>query len=419
MNLPHSPEDEMGVLGSCLIDPSRIGKIELEPKDFYDKRNQLLWESLKAMFAENKPMDALTIGAWLKENDRLDELGGYDRLLRLQSEAIVPHHSQHYAEGVKKASKLRSEIDTLQEGLALAYGGESASERVISALNLSNVSRKKDLPMFELGDKFINDCIEGNVGHFDWWCDEWTQKLGKMSSELMILHAPRSTGKTAMMLQWIVNAHRAEKRTPLASIEMLKPELMPRLIAHCGQVDTYRMRTRGHATPDEVTKSREANKEIKLLQLCVRDKGMSIDDIRGWAISEARDGADAIFIDNLLSINDGGKKYDSKTLMYDDFIRKLRDLRDELEVPIILLAHPNANNEVAWSKDVENFADVILFIANVPYNGVEINGKVINHKGYDHVIARFQKNRQGISPVASLEFDKEHQTFKHREWELV
>ncbi len=198
MNLPHSPEDEMGVLGSCLIDPSRIGKIELEPKDFYDKRNQLLWESLKAMFAENKPMDALTIGAWLKENDRLDELGGYDRLLRLQSEVIVPHHSQHYAEGVRKTSKLRSEIDTLQEGLALAYGGESASERVISALNLSNVSRKKDLPMFELGNQFIQDCIEGNVGHFDWWCDEWTQKLGKMSSELMILHAPRSTGKTAI-----------------------------------------------------------------------------------------------------------------------------------------------------------------------------------------------------------------------------
>ena len=419
MNLPHSPEDEMGVLGSCLLDPLRIGKIELEPKDFYDKRNQLLWESLKAMFAENKPMDALTIGAWLKENNKLDELGGYDRLLRLQSDVIVPHHSQHYAEGVKKASKLRSEIDTLQEGLALAYGGESASERVISALNLSNVSRKKDLPMFELGNQFIDDCIEGNVGHFDWWCDEWTQKLGKMSSELMILHAPRSTGKTAMMLQWIVNAHRAEKRTPLASIEMLKPELMPRLIGHCGQVNTYRMRTRGHATPDEITRSRNANDEIKLLELCVRDKGMSIDDIRGWAISEARNGADAIFIDNLLSINDGGKKYDSKTLMYDDFIRKLRDLRDELEVPIILLAHPNANNEVAWSKDVENFADVILFIANVPYNGVEINGKVINHKGYDHVIARFQKNRQGISPVASLEFDKERQTFIHREWEDV
>jgi replicative DNA helicase len=311
---------------------------------------------------------------------------------------------------------LRQEIAVLQEGLGVAYGGESVSERVISALNLSALGTNKDTPLDELGDEFIQNCIDGKVGHFNWWCDEWTQHLGKMASELMILHAPRSTGKTAIMLQWIVNAHRNEMRTPLASIEMLKPELMPRLLAYAGQVNTYTMRTRGYTTDSEIGRSRSANKEIKTLELCVRDKGMSIEDIRGWAIAEARNGADAIFIDNLLSINDGGKKFDSKTLMYDHFIRKLRDLRDELEVPIIILAHPNQNNEVAWSKDVENFADVILFLMNVPYEGMQVNGKNIQHEGDGHVIARFQKNRQGISPTASLHFNKQYQTFEHKEW---
>ena len=416
MKLPHSPEDEIGVLGSCLLDYALIPKLDLQPKDFYDPRHEKLWNALQMQYNEGKVMDALTIGAWLKEKDMLESVGGYDHLLRLQSEVLVPSHSQHYSEGIKKASKLRQEIAVLQDGLGLAYGGESVSERVISALNLSALGTSKDTPLNELGDEFIQNCIDGNVGHFDWWCPEWTQHLGKMGSELMILHAPRSTGKTALMLQWMVNSHRNEMRTPLASIEMLKPELMPRLIAHCGQVNTYTMRTRGHCTDSEIGRSRAANKEIKVLELCVRDKGMSIDDIRGWAISEARNGADAIFIDNLLSINDGGKKYDSKTLMYDDFIRKLRDLRDELEVPIIILAHPNSNNEVAWSKDVENFADVILFLMNVPYEGMDVNGKPVSYRGDGHVIAKFQKNRQGISPVASLHFNKEYQTFEHREW---
>ena len=416
MNLPHSPEDEMGVLGSCLLDPTLIGKIDLKPNDFYDPRNVALWESLKEQFAEGKAMDALTIGAWLKDSNQLDSVGGYERLLRLQSDVIVPCHSQHYADGVYRHSKLRREISVLQDGLRMAYDGDSATEKVISELNLTGIKREKDKKLHEMGEEFIQSCIDGNVGHFNWWCPEWTNHLGKMSSELMILHAPRSTGKTALMLQWIVAAHLGKQRTPLASIEMLKPELMPRLIAHCGQVNTYRMRTRGHCTPDEIEESRGALDKIRMLNLCVRDKGMSIDDIRGWAIAEARTGAEAIFIDNLLSINDGGKKYDSKTLMYDDFIRKLRDLRDELEIPIILLAHPNANNEVAWSKDVENFADIILFVMNVPYDGVEINGEVIHSQGDGHVIARFQKNRQGISPSASLWFDKERQTFRHREW---
>ena len=176
------------------------------------------------------------------------------------------------------------------------------------------------------------------------------------------------------------------------------------------------MRTRGFATEDEITRSRKANYEIKLLELCVRDKGMSIEDIRGWAIAEARHGADAIFIDNLLSINDGGSKYESKTLMYDHFIRRLRDLRDELEIPIIILAHPNMDGQVAWSRDVENFADVILFLQNVPHTGAEWNGKNIDYQGDGHVVAKFQKNRQGISPVASLMFNKQYQTFEHTEW---
>jgi hypothetical protein len=107
-------------------------------------------------------------------------------LLRLQSDVLVPHSLTALRRGCQKASKLRQEIAVLQEGLGLAYGGESVSERVISALNLSALGTNKDTPLDELGDQFIQNCIDGKVGHFDWWCDEWTQHLGKMASELMI-----------------------------------------------------------------------------------------------------------------------------------------------------------------------------------------------------------------------------------------
>ena len=148
---------------------------------------------------------------------------------------------------------------------------------------------------------------------------------------------------------------------------------------------------------------------------------MTIDDIRLWATSEARNGIDAIFIDNLLSISDGGKNYQSKTIMYDDFIRKFRDLRDQLKIPIIILAHPNAEGQVAWSKDVENFADIILYMAEVPPTGADINGfkiEPIDGQG-KHILAKFQKNRQGISPMASLRFHGGTQSFEHVRWEGV
>ena len=418
--LPVSDESEKGVLGSCLLDPSIIGKIDLHEEDFYDPRNQKLWVSLKEQYAQGKAMDAITIGAWLNEHNELEGVGGYDRLIDLQDVAVISAHSEHYTEGVLKASKLRQEIKALEDGLGVAYDGESASESVISALIRANVSVQKDLTIEEHGEKFIQDCIDAQCGHFGWWCSEWTEKLGKQKSELVLLHAPRSTGKTAMMLQWQIAAHMRGDRTPLASIEMLKGELLPRYLAHVGQMDTYRMKVRPvGATEDEADRARKALKTVASLDLCVRDKGMTIEDIRGWAVAEWRKGAQAIFIDNLLSISDGGKNYDSKTIMYDDFIRKFRDLRDDLQIPIIILAHPNANMQIAWSKDVENFADQIILLANVPSEGMDVNGETVYQLPLSgtHVIAKFQKNRQGLSPVASLEFDGVTQTFKHIQWE--
>ena len=121
------------------------------------------------------------------------------------------------------------------------------------------------------------------------------------------------------MLQWMLHLHENKRKAPLASLEMLSSELMPRFISHKGQVNTYRMRARGRTTEDEVTKARLANEQVKCLELRIRDKGMTIDEIRAWAVAEAKDGADIIFIDNLLCISDGGEKFDSKTVMQTDW----------------------------------------------------------------------------------------------------
>jgi len=418
-NMPFHMESEEGVLGSCLLDPSRIGKLDVKPEDFYDRKNQILWQVLLDMYIENPAIDAVMIGSELEKRNKLESVGGFDRLLSLQDLVGVSAYSTHYAKEVKRTAKLRSEIKILEDGIRLAYDGESASDEVLSRLIGMNVEVQKDEPLHVLGEKFIQDCIDGKVGHCPWWCPEWTNHLGRLSTELMILHAPRSTGKTALMLQWMLHLHETKLKAPLASLEMLSSELMPRFIAQKGQVNTYRMRARGRVTEDEKVKATLANDQVKCLELRIRDKGMSIDEIRAWAVAEAKDGADIIFIDNLLCINDGGERFDSKTVMYDHFIRRLKALRDDLKIPIVLLAHPNDSNTVAYSKNVENFADIILFLMEVPSEGVRVSGELIQQNldiQGTHIVAKFQKNRQGISPTASLEFMGDYQTFKHLEW---
>ena len=418
-NMPFHIESEEGVLGSALLDPSIIGKVDVKPSDFYDRKHQILWEVLLDMYVENPAIDSLMIATELEKRNKLQSVGGFERLSVLQDTVGVSAYSQHYAKEIKRTSKLRSEIKVLEDGIRSAYDGESASDEVLSRLIGMNVEEQKDEPLHVLGEKFIQDCIDGKVGHCPWWCPEWTNHLGRLSTELMILHAPRSTGKTALMVQWMLHLHETKLKAPLASLEMLSSELMPRFIAQKGQVNTYRMRARGRVTEDEKVKATLANDQVKCLELRIRDKGMSIDEIRAWAVAEAKDGADIIFIDNLLCINDGGERFDSKTVMYDHFIRRLKALRDDLKIPIVLLAHPNDSNTVAYSKNVENFADIILFLMEVPSEGVRVSGELIQQNldiQGTHIVAKFQKNRQGISPTASLEFMGDYQTFKHLEW---
>ena len=419
---PHSEEAERGVLGSALLKPDIMNTIELSPLDFYSVQNAVLWEKLVAITARGS-WDAITLGEFLATDGSLERVGGYDRLVELQDSTIVPAYSEHYAGIVRDKAELRRQLEIVEKASERLYKGEDVSDDVVSAFLEKVASADSEVPLDVLANQFIDDCKVGNVGHFKWWCDEWTYKLGKMSVELMIFHAPRSTGKTALMLQWMKEAHKAGQCTPLASIEMLRKALVPRLIANIGDVSTFAMKTRGNITFSEETIAAGAVQEMRTLDFRIRDKKMSVDDIRRFAIQEQRKKPiHAIFIDNLLSINDGGKNYQSKTLMYDDFFRKFRDLRDLLNVPIIVLAHPNAEGGVAWSKDAENFADVILYLQEVPQEGftlresgrhiaqrVDVQGK--------HIMARFQKSRDGIQPIAHLDFIGATQRFVHLGWE--
>lgn len=422
--LPHSQEAEDAVIGSVLLSPSVMDGIDIKPEDFYNRQNAIIWESFLDMRSKCISIDPITLSEHLKSSNSLDKIGGYPRIDELQSSVLVPNHSQHYAESVLKRSVARSEIGILQDGLTIAYKGESASTAVLSALTSIGNHKADDFDIDVHAQNFVDQCNSGEVGHLKWWCEEWTQKLGKLSTELVILHAPRSTGKTALMLQWITETHRDGKVSPLVSIEMLKRSLAPRFIANIGQVSTFAMKSRGFVTLTEQGKSDDAIKEIRALDIRVREDEASIDDIFQYAISENnRKKLDAIWVDNLLCINDGGKQYQSKTIMYDYFIKKFRELRNVLQVPVFILAHPNADGNIAWSKDVENIADVIIYLEQVQDEGVKLreSGKIIEQNTFvkgKHVLAKFQKSRDGIQPVASLDFVGSTQTFSHIGWEF-
>ena len=422
--LPIADKAEQGLLGSMLLDPDAIGKVSyIREEYFYHPYHQVLYKSLIEMYVNNMTMDTLLIRQYLIEKDRLEQAGGENYLFKLMDSTLIAAHSQHYAKKVEEAYNLRKDISILEKGLNSLYNWEDgAADQVISNLT-SDSDQEDNIPLDKMAEKFVEDCSSGNCGHLSWWCDSWNKKLGMMDSSstapLVLLNSPRSTGKTALTLQWIWKLHEEGKRVAFASIEMLRAELLPRLIAYGGKVDTWNMRTRGHATRDEIQKSTKAIKQIKDLNFCIKDKGMSVDDIRSFCISESRKGQlDALFVDNLLTISAGSNDYVNRTIFYDYIISRFKDLRDELNIPIVILCHPTGD-KVAYSSNCENLADTILFLINIPNDGMDVNGIPVtpDYETNDQdVVCKFTKNRQGISPAAKLSFNKNYQTFEHNGW---
>jgi replicative DNA helicase len=75
---PHAEDAERGILGSIMIDPESVTyAIEsLEPADFYNPANSIIFESMKELFMEDTALDSLTISDHLRNTKKFEAVGG-------------------------------------------------------------------------------------------------------------------------------------------------------------------------------------------------------------------------------------------------------------------------------------------------------------------------------------------------------
>lgn len=414
----HSKEAEQGVLGSLLTDAERCVELcydgGVKADWFVDRSHSILYELMLEMDVKGKPLDMLTIGEYAKGKGLLERIGGYDGIEELADSTPTSAHFEYYAE-ILKDKYLKREVVAYGEYVSgLIRSGVGAVDIIeltqASALELG-IDEVDDRTMGECCTEFIDSCENQTIGTFPWWHEEFDKIMGRLSNELVFLHAPRSTGKTAIIVQWLRRVHNLGDKAALASLESLKETIVPRFLAQEAGINTLDLK-RGKEFPDDFKKAREAQARIDAMNLIVKDGSMTIEGLKVWAIAQAKRGAKAIMIDNLLCIG-SLKDFDSQTKKYMYIMEQLRDLRNRINLPIIVLAHPNKDGNLAWSTDAENFADIILFLYNQDVEKSGFTGipmRPMAH-GYQHVISRFQKCRDGITPAIELEFHKYHQLF--------
>ena len=235
--LPQNVAAEEAIISAVLVDNSTLLDVVeiLSPEDFYKSAHQKIFSAITDLFAKSEPVDLVTLTNSLKERGHLEEIGGASYLADLVDKVPLAVNAQHYARIIYDKASLRRLIEKSNTILQKCFDDRGDIDSIIDFAESAvfEVSEGKYRQGFSPIGKLIEqniDMLEERQGNKALVTGVSTgfSKLdhltaGLQSSDLIILAARPSMGKTALALNIARNAA-VDAQTPVAifSLEMSK-----------------------------------------------------------------------------------------------------------------------------------------------------------------------------------------------------
>lgn len=107
---PHDDAAEMAVLGGMLMSKDAIGEVSqmIDVSDFYQPRNQTVYEAVIKLFSASQPVDAVLVANELLAEGNLEKVGGSDYLHSLVASVPTAANATYYADIVHQRAILRN-----------------------------------------------------------------------------------------------------------------------------------------------------------------------------------------------------------------------------------------------------------------------------------------------------------------------
>ena len=341
-------------------------------------------------------------------------------------------HAEQYADIVAQKALRRRLIAASQQMVSLGFDETKALHELIEEAesNLFAVSEqhvKQSVVSLEaiLAESFerLDDLhkdkqkIRGVSSGFK---DVDNMLAGFQRSDLFILAARPSMGKTALMLNFAHNVAVQSKEPVLFfSLEMSKEQLVDRLLSIESGVDAWALRT-GNLTDSDFEKIGEAMGTLSEAPIYIDDTpGITVSDLRTKARREAHHHKLGLIIIDYLQLMSGGGKFGSdanRVQEISEISRGLKGVARELNVPLIAASQLNRSvesrnpqipqlSDLRESGSIEQDADVVAFIYREEFYNPETDRKKIT----DLLI---KKHRNGPVGGVELYFDNEKQRFR-------
>src|SRR5437667_2517157 len=386
--MPQNLDAERSILGAILLDNHALNAAieNIKPEDFFLEQHRRVFNQMIALGESQQAIDLVTLTESLHRVGELEASGGAPYLAALADGMPRVSNVEHYARIVREKALLRNLIHATHNIQQRALEGEDGADTILDNAESSIFALAEDrvkaglIPVkdivrdnFERLEKIFREGksitgISTGYGELD--------KLlsGLQPSELIILAARPSQGKTALALNFAENiAIRGGEPVAIFSLEMSKESLLQRLIASVAQIDAHKFRT-GHLGREDWRRMTEALGQIASAPLWIDDAGsITVVEIGAKArrLKREKGGLALLIVDYLQLISARGR-FSNRNEEVSSITRGLKGLAKELQVPVLVLSQltraPERDerrqqlDDLRESGAIEQDADVVMFI---------------------------------------------------------
>ena len=248
---PQAPEIERAVLGALMIDREAYLLVceLLRPESFYEPRHQKIYDAIRQLSINEKPVDVLTVTEQLTKMGDLEDVGGPVYVAELSSKVATSANVEFHANIIAEKFLSRQLISYTSAIGTKAFDETNDVHEVIQEaerilFDIAQKNMKKDYvhinPLIKEAERIMQAASSNNgdvtgisTGYYR--LDDLTS--GWQNSDLVIIAGRPAMGKTAFALSMAKNIA-ADQRRPMAffSLEMSGVQLTNRLISNVCEI---------------------------------------------------------------------------------------------------------------------------------------------------------------------------------------
>jgi replicative DNA helicase len=431
---PHNLEAEKSVLGAVLLDERHLHALlveeQLRPDHFYREQYGAVFAAMLSLYESDRKIDHLTVSETLRQNGKLEEVGGAEAIDELAGWVPAAGHAREYGQIVRENAQMRALLTTSYEIQASVLAREAPARDLVeraerSVLEVAHDDRQKKIRTIgdildEETDKLHRLSVAKTplTGTPSGFRDLDEKTGGFQSGNLIVIAARPSMGKSALVANIAENAVLAGHPVVLFSLEMSESELAQRFVASQSRIKGEDLR-RGKVPEKQWPKILEACQRLSEAPLYVDDSSdTGVLEVRAKARrlhGRVEGGLGLIIIDYLQLMRHEGR-VESRVEQVGQISRGLKGLARELDVPVIALSQLSRAveqrggekkpilSDLRESGQIEQDSDLVMFIYREEYYEKESErpGEA------DIIIA---KHRNGPIGDVVLSFHKEYPKF--------